>query len=122
MAAAIPQPQLVNSNTRPSQQKTSRTFMADSNEKPKYSASAVRYLNHMLPNGWQTFFRFRKCGKGYGTEIKCPHCGVKPPEDLAYGYQRWRWMTLHTAIPHGRRYAGVNGLSQREGKHGAALQ
>jgi len=64
--------------------------------KYRSTQTATGYLGHYLPRGWQHFFNSRRAGGSWGLSIVCPHCDKKPPLDF-YGYQKWRWLSVHIA-------------------------
>jgi hypothetical protein len=59
---------------------------------PKVGAA---YLRSLLPAGWQRYFHARPAGKYWGLSIICPVCEAKPPQQVRYGSQRWRWLAAH---------------------------
>lgn len=55
----------------------------------------MQYLNRLLPSGWSNYFTPRKAGAYYGLGVRCPVCEARPPREIKYGGQRWRWLTVH---------------------------
>lgn len=69
------------------------------------TAVGMKYLQPLLPPGWQSIFRARRAGKFWGLMIECPHCEERPPKEIRYGSQRWRWLSTHLAVSHGSKKA-----------------
>jgi hypothetical protein len=59
----------------------------------------MKYLNALLPSGWEKFFNPRRAGAYYGLSITCPICHETPPRELR-GNRRWRWLAAHQATEH----------------------
>lgn len=80
-----------------------RMYSGALRKRSRSTPSATKFLGRYLESGWESYFTFRRAGKSWGCLIVCPSCGAKPPNYLEYGYQRWRWMSSHVAVPHGKR-------------------
>jgi hypothetical protein len=60
----------------------------------------VGFLNHYLPQGWQTYFNARRAGFHAGIEYRCPFCNDPPPtiKEVGSHSRRVRWMMAHVAL------------------------
>lgn len=66
----------------------------------KRMREALVSLRQSLPAGWHDYFSARHAGKYWGLRIECPRCEARPPADLIYGNQRWRWLSVHLSVAH----------------------
>lgn len=60
------------------------------------------YLQTLLPSGWQSVYTPQRAGRFWGLPISCAECGARPPAEVIYGSQRWRWVAIHERMAHGK--------------------
>ncbi len=99
----MPQPSTSPSATRPVESKRSLKRMR----------AALASLRPVLPPGWHDYFSARHAGKHWGLRIQCPKCEARPPADLIYGHQRWRWLSVHLSVAHRLHTNGKSKWHQR---------